>query len=130
MARIAKLDEKLSYNSVPLCITFRTLEDKNTFKESARNLGLNSKDSFPKLYSKQRDMVLLYLINSILFNNRQRLFTGKVSVNKMHLSDTISVNKSTSQIHKKLAKFKTAHPDQQTLGWSGHHAEEILSIAP
>jgi hypothetical protein len=106
MARIAKLDEKLGYNSVPLTITFGTLEDKNAFKDSARNLGLNSKDSFPKLYSKQRDMVLLYLINSILFNNRQRLFTGKVSVNKMHLSDTISVNKSTSQIHKNWLSFK------------------------
>ena len=60
MARAAKHDEKLGYATVPLTINFGTLEDKNVFKDKARDLGLNSKDSFPKLYAKQRDMTLNY----------------------------------------------------------------------
>jgi hypothetical protein len=43
---------------------------RNAVKDSAGNLGLNSKDSFPKLYAKHRDMVLLYFNNSIIFNNK------------------------------------------------------------
>ena len=60
MARAAKVDDKLGYATVPLTITFGTLEDKNVFKDKARDLGLNSKDSFPKLYAKQRDLTLNY----------------------------------------------------------------------
>ena len=70
MARAAKHDEKLGYATVPLTINFGTLEDKNAFKDKARDLGLNSKDSFPKLYAKQRDMTLNYFKNSVLFNNK------------------------------------------------------------
>jgi hypothetical protein len=70
MARAAKHDEKLGYLTVPLTINFGTLEDKNVFKEKARDLGLNSKDSFPKLYAKQRDMSLNYFKNSVIFNNK------------------------------------------------------------
>jgi hypothetical protein len=40
MARAAKHDEKLGYATVPLTITFGTLEDKNVFKDKARDLGL------------------------------------------------------------------------------------------
>ena len=70
MARAAKHDEKLGYATVPLTINFGTLEDKNVFKDKARDLGLNSNDSFPKLYAKQRDMTLNYFKNSVLFNNK------------------------------------------------------------
>ena len=52
MARNSKHEEKLGYTTVPLTITFGTLEDKSVFKDKARDLGLNSKDSFPKMYSK------------------------------------------------------------------------------
>ena len=46
------------------------MEDKNAFKDSARTLGLNCKDSFPKQYAKQRDRALLYFKNSIIFNTK------------------------------------------------------------
>ena len=45
MGRDAKHDTKLGYKTIPLCITFGTLEDKNAFKDSARSLELNCKDS-------------------------------------------------------------------------------------
>ena len=53
--REAKHDAKLGYKTIPLCITFATLEDKNAFKDSARSLDLNCKDSFPKQYNKQKE---------------------------------------------------------------------------
>ena len=52
MGREAKQDAKLGYKTIPLCITFATLEDKNALKVSARSLDLNCKDSFPKQYNK------------------------------------------------------------------------------
>ena len=63
-----KHDAKLGYKTVPLCITFGTLEDKNAFKDAARSLELNCKDSFPKQYAKQKDRALMYFKNSVLFN--------------------------------------------------------------
>ena len=60
MAREAKHDAKLGYKTVALCITFGTLEDKNAFKDAARSLELNCKDSFPKQYAKQKDRALMY----------------------------------------------------------------------
>ena len=45
------------------------------------------------------------------YNIWKRLFTDTVSVNKTHLTDTVSEEeKITLQIHAKLAKFKKAHP--------------------
>ena len=55
MGREAKQDAKLGYKTISLCITFTTLEDKNTFKDAARALDLNCKDSFPKQYNKQKE---------------------------------------------------------------------------
>ena len=60
MGREAKQDTKLGYKTIPLCITFGTLEDKNAFKDAARSLELNCKDSFPKQYAKQKDRALEY----------------------------------------------------------------------
>jgi hypothetical protein len=63
MGREAKHDTKLGYKTIPLWITFGTLEDKNAFKDAARSLELNCKDSFPKQYAKQKDRALDYFKN-------------------------------------------------------------------
>ena len=55
MGREAKQDAKLGYKTIPFCITFTTLEDKNAFKDSARALDLNCKESFPKQYNEQKE---------------------------------------------------------------------------
>ena len=69
MGREAKQDAKLGYKTIPLCITFATLEDKNAFKDSARSLDLNCKDSFPKQYNKQKERAQDIYKKSI-FNNQ------------------------------------------------------------
>ena len=51
MGREAKQDTKLGYKTIPLCITFGTLDDKNAFKKEERSLDLNRKDSFSKQYA-------------------------------------------------------------------------------
>ena len=47
MDREAKQDNKLGYKTIPLCITFGTLEDTNTFKDSARSLDFNCRTRSP-----------------------------------------------------------------------------------
>ena len=69
MAREAKMDTVVGYKTVSLCITFGTVEDKNAFKDAARSLELNAKDSFPKQYAKQKDRALSYYKTNILHNN-------------------------------------------------------------
>ena len=70
MAREAKMDTIVGHKTVALCITFGTIEDKNAFKDVARSLELNAKDSFPKQYAKQKDRALMYYKNNILLNNK------------------------------------------------------------
>ena len=95
MARQAKHDQRLGYTTVALTITFASLEDKNTFKDKARDLGLNSKDSFPKMYSKQRDQALNYFKNSIIFNSTS--IWSKADVRLGRIEDPICITIQTKK---------------------------------
>ena len=52
------IDSHLGYKTIPLCLTFPTTEAKNRIKDISKSLSLNSKDSFPKAYLKQKDKIL------------------------------------------------------------------------
>ena len=95
MARQAKHDQRLGYTTVALTITFGSLEDKNTFKDKARDLGLNSKDSFPKMYSKQRDQALNYFKNSVIFNSNS--IWSKADVRLGRVEDPICITIQTKK---------------------------------
>ena len=95
MAKQAKHDQRLGYTTVALTITFASLEDKNTFKDKARDLGLNSKDSFPKSYAKQRDQALTYFKNSVIFNNNS--IWSKADVRLGRIEDPICITIQTKK---------------------------------
>jgi hypothetical protein len=65
MGKEAKLDAILGYKTIPLCITFASVEDKNTFKDSAKGLAVACKDSFPKIYNKQKETAMKTYSKSI-----------------------------------------------------------------
>ena len=53
-----KMDASLGYKTIPICLTFPSTEAKNQLKEISKSLAVNSKDSFPKAYIKQKDKIL------------------------------------------------------------------------
>ena len=53
-----KHDSDLGFKTIPLCLNFATLEDKSKFKDEAKSLGINCKDSFPKMYIRQKEKAL------------------------------------------------------------------------
>ena len=58
LGREARMDQKLGYKTIPINLSFGTLEDKNYFREETKALGMTSKDSFPKIYTKQKEACL------------------------------------------------------------------------
>ena len=52
------MDASLGYRTIPLCLTFPTTEAKNQLKEISKSLMVNSKDSFPKAYLKQKEKIM------------------------------------------------------------------------
>ena len=58
-------------------------------------MGLNSKDSFPKMYSKQRDHALNYFKNSVLFNNNS--IWSKADVRLGRVEDPICISIQTKK---------------------------------
>ena len=92
------MDTIVGYKTVALCITFGTIEDKNAFKDAARSLELNAKDSFPKQYAKQKDRALMYYKNNILFNNKGIWAKADTQVGRLEdpLYITIQTKKATS----------------------------------
>ena len=53
-----KVDSHLGYKTIPICLTFPSVEAKNKLKDISKSLNLNSKDSFPKPYLKQKDRIM------------------------------------------------------------------------
>jgi len=98
MAREAKMDTLVGYKTVSLCLTFGTIEDKNAFKDTARTLELNAKDSFPKQYAKQKDRALSYFKTNILLNNKGTWAKADTRVGRIEdpLYITIQTKKASS----------------------------------